>query len=96
LNACAAPSLTHAAHLASLPAVASTVAPKATPSMIAVEPRPLVPPCTRKVSPAFSRARVKKLSHAVNMFSGKVAASCALQLSGIGSTCCIGATAYSA
>ena len=43
---------TQASHLASLPAVAITLAPNARPSMIAVEPRPLVPPCTSSVSPA--------------------------------------------
>ena len=85
-----------AAHFFSPPAVAITSAPNARPSMIAVEPIPLVPPCTSSVSPAVRCARRNTMSQTVNMFSGKVAASIALQRPGIGSTCCSGAVAYSA
>ena len=82
-----------ASHLAGLPAVASTVAPKALPSWIAVVPMPEVPPCTSSVSPAFSAPWPNTLAHTVKKVSGRAAASIADRAPGTGRTCGSGVAA---
>ena len=74
-----APSETQTRHFSSLPAVVKTVAPNARASWIAVVPMPLVPPCTRKRSPAarcpswktFAQTVKKVFRDARRLFHGK-------------------------
>ena len=91
-----APSRSQAAHFSGLPAVASTVAPKAEASWIAVVPMPDEPPCTRKLSPGRRRPRSKTLVQTVKKVSGTAPASTIDRPSGTGRTCGPGATQYSA
>jgi hypothetical protein len=60
--------------LSAEPAVASTRAPSALASWIAVVPMPLDPPCTRNHSPAARRPRSNTLFHTVKKVSGSAAA----------------------
>src|SRR5437868_3415429 len=58
-------------------------------------PIPLVPPCTRKTSPACRCIRSKTLVQTVEKASGRPPASIRLTPSGTGSHCTAGAAAYS-
>src|ERR1039457_1702933 len=91
-----APRRSQARHFSSLPAVANTVAPNARASWIAVLPMPLVPPCTRMLSPAVRCPSWKTLAQTVKKVSGMPAASCMEIPRGAGRHCTPGARQYSA
>ena len=91
-----APSETQTRHFSSLPAVVKTVAPNARASWIAVVPMPLVPPCTRKRSPAARCPSWKTLAQTVKKVSGMPAASSMERPFGTGRHCTPGARQYSA
>ena len=91
-----APSSVQAWHFSSEPAVTTTTAPKALPSMMAVVPMPLDPPWTSSVSPSFRRPRSKTLVHTVKKVSGIAAASLKERPGGTGSALSSCTTAYSA
>ena len=55
-------------------------------------PIPLVPPCTRKVSPLASRARSNTFDQTVKKVSGRLAASTSFKPTGTGRHCATGAT----
>jgi hypothetical protein len=96
LIASSAPIFRQKAHFSSLPAVATTRAPNACASWIAVVPMPLVPPWTRIVSPFCSRPRWKTFVQTVKNVSGSAAPSRRPSPPGIGRHCGAGAVQSSA
>ena len=91
-----APSSSQAAHFCGLPAVASTLWPKAFAIWIAVTPMPEDPPCTSRLSPGARRARSNTLLQTVKNVSGSDAASTGERPLGMGRHCGTGAVQYSA
>ena len=73
-----------------------TLAPNAWASWMAATPMPLVPPCTRNHSPAFSPPRSNTLCQTVKKPSGIAAASTMEMPSGTGRQEPSSATQYSA
>ena len=67
-------------------AVQATLAPKALASWIAIVPIPLLPPCTRRVSPLASPASWNTLEYTVHAVSGKAAAAVTPTFRGTGSS----------
>ena len=63
---------------------------------MAVVPIPLLPPCTRMLSPAASRPRSKTFVHTVKYVSGSAAAWTLFMPSGIGRQSGAAARQYSA
>ena len=78
------------------PSVEMAFKPNSRASMSAVEPMPLVPPCTSRVSPARARPVWKRLAQTVKKVSGRAAACAALRPAGWGSNWVTGTTQYSA
>ena len=76
--------------------MAYTVAPNARASWMAVVPMPLLPPCTRMLSPAASRPRSKTFVHTVKYVSGRAAAWALLKPFGTGRQSGAAARQYSA
>ena len=92
----AAPRPSQARHFSGEPAVAYTVAPNARASWMAVVPMPLLPPCTRMLSPAMSRPRSKTFVQTVKQVSGSAAACTSPSPAGTGRQSGAAARQYSA